>query len=83
LVHNSERLIHQKRTKQNRFEERDKQTMKKIVSTLMGLSLALAVAGVSFAQTAPAAKTPTKTEKKTKAPKAKKTKKSASATPSK
>lgn len=57
--------------------------MKKIVSTLMGLSLALAVAGVSFAQTAPAAKTPTKTEKKTKAPKAKKTKKSVSATPSK
>ncbi len=60
--------------------------MKKIVSTLMGLTLALAVAGVSFAQTAPApaTKSASKTEKTTKkASHAKKTKKSVSATPSK
>ncbi|HEY4084571.1 MAG TPA: hypothetical protein VGM43_01475 [Bryobacteraceae bacterium] len=52
--------------------------MKKIVSALMGLSLALAVAGASFAQTAPA-----KTQKTTKVHKAKKAKKTAAATPSK
>lgn len=57
--------------------------MKKIVSTLMGLSLALAVAGVSFAQTPAPAKTHSKTEKTTKTPKAKKAKKTSAATPSK
>jgi hypothetical protein len=49
----------------------------------MGLSLALAVAGVSFAQTPAPAKTHSKTEKTTKTPKAKKAKKTSAATPSK
>jgi hypothetical protein len=57
--------------------------MKKIVSALLGLTMALGMAGISFAQDAPAPAAKSTTKKAKKAPKAKKTKKSVSATPSK
>jgi hypothetical protein len=57
--------------------------MKKIVSALLGLTMALAMTGISFAQDAPAPAAKTTTKKAKKNPKAKKTKKSVSATPSK
>jgi hypothetical protein len=58
--------------------------MKKITSALVALTMTLGLAGLSFAQNAPAPDTkPTTSKKAKKAPKAKKTKKSAAATPSK
>jgi hypothetical protein len=77
----------QKRKIRLASRKRDKQIMKKITSALVAITMTLGLAGLSFAQNAPAPDTKapaTKTEKKAKkAPKAKKTKKSATATPSK
>jgi len=59
--------------------------MKKITSALVAMTMTLALAGISFAQTtpAPAAKTTSKTEKKAKKPAKAKKAKSTASTPSK
>jgi hypothetical protein len=98
-VHHAIRLYRQKRTERNASQRTDKNmTITKTVSTLIGLTMTLAVAGVSFAaQTTPApaakaavAATGSKSAKKSTAKKhgkatskAKSTKTVAAATPAK